>query len=282
MKLLLETLDFNNIDSDDAVVFGIDMYSHNMAMFIGFNQITLDYLHEIPNQKFIYLNNLIDNNSLHLLNELLSMLSGTGIKVIFEDYAILNLCKKHQYQIDLYLGQVGAVTSSALINNSDELIKGALITPNMAFDDITSIINHSNKELILFGYGYLNIYYSKRPVVSNYLNTFDIDTNPVTTDVYNIEIVHKEKAYILEQASGISTILSDKIYNLVNELSKLDLSKIKYFYCSSRFIDEKVFETDINNIKHVINNPSFQIDLNDNYSTYQFYNPNYYKVKHYE
>lgn len=276
MKLLIETLDFNSVAYSDAVVFGITNFSHDMASFLSFNDINIDYLKQDEHEKFIYLNNLIDNNLLADLNELLSLLSGSGIKVIFEDYAILMLCKQHQYQIDLYLGQVGAVTSSAIINDSDPLIKGALITPNLDFENLSLIIKKAAKEIIVFGYGHLNMYYSKRTVLTNYFDTFNIKSNHNGSQ-YKIQ--YQENDYFINQTDNYSSVRSDKIYNLVNEIAKLDQSKINYLYCSSFGIDNEVFNNDINMIKQAINNLDTTFQLTDYYSTYQLYNPNYYKVK---
>lgn len=271
MKLLLDN--FNDLNhADDAVIYGITPFSYGLV------NTSIDKLKAHQGEVFLYFNALVAGDDLEQLNSTLALLDNTKIKVIFEDYAVLNLCKKHHYNIDLYLGQTAAVTSSALINNSDPLIKGALITANLPIEELTNIIKNANKELIVYGYGYLNLFYSKRLVLSNYLKTVNLKRNKEA----NYQINNNEINYPLFEAESVSMILSDKIYHIVNELSKLDASKIKYLYLAGFNIPQDIKEEDLKQIRQKLKDPSFNITLSDNYSTYQLYNPNHYKVKHHE
>lgn len=265
--LLINPINLNDVKPDEYLLVGLHPFSHSINHILELP--ALITLLKNNHRVFLLLNHLIDNEQLPLLNDVLSKLNGINFAgILFEDYAVLNLVKTNDYQINLYLASKNSITSSALINHSDDLIRGALISNDLAIDDLKTLLTNTKKTTILHAYGYQNIYYSKRPVISNYETTFNLPAGN------NYQIKRRDNCYPIFEEGGYSYIYSDKIFNAINYLNELPAD---FYFINSYLIDQAIFNRDLKAFRD-----KKTITLDEHYSLYQLVNPNYYKVKHHE
>lgn len=267
MSLLINPINIDDIKSDEYLLVGLHSFSHSINHILTIDELLV--LIKTNNKVFLLINHLIDNEKLESLNHILNTLSQTNLYgLLFEDYAVLNLVKKYNYQINLYLASKNSITSSSLINQSDSLVLGALVSNDLSLEELILLLNNTHKKTLIHAYGYQLIYYSKRPVISNYQKTFHL------SQLKNYQVKRKDNCYSLIEEKGYSYLYSDKIFNSINYLNELPAD---FYLINSYLVDEDIFNRDLEAFRHQLT-----YELDDRYSLYQLVNPNYYKVKHHE
>lgn len=128
---------------------------------------------------FISLNKNMHNSDLVKVESILLELNNYPIKgVLFYDIGVLNIYNRLNLNYDLVWAQEHLTTNFNTINYWYK--KGAkytLISNDITFDEIKDIENNANSTLMVNLFGYLPMFVSKRHIVRNYLNQFDLSDN---------------------------------------------------------------------------------------------------------
>ena len=222
----------DNTDYFDGVILSIDKYSVNTRYTVSMDELN-DIIKIISGKEiFISLNKNIENNELDELEKVLLELNRYNIKgVLYSDVAVLTYKDKLNY--DLVWAQEHLVTNYATINYWYSLgINYAYLSSDLNINEIKDIANNTNVKLMTSLFGYNSMFVSKRHIVDNYLNFFDIKDNS------KIHYIKKEgKVYPIID-SNYTCAFASNIFNGVRDYYNMN---VDYYVVNGFLIDNTKF-----------------------------------------
>jgi putative protease len=162
----------------------------------------------------------------------------TGVVVgdlgAFRVLSKLGLSKKVIYNPETLL------TNSYDVNFlATENIKGVYLAKEITLDDIKIIASHRNLDLFMVGHGHLNMFYSKRQLIDNFVAYTNQENNyHAEQNLKIIEENRKDEAYpIIEDAAG-THVFRSSVFSSLNHLVELS-SYIDYLVIDTLFKDDQ-------------------------------------------
>ena len=222
----------------DGIILPIKGLAVNSSIYFTVEDIK-NIINLTSKEVCISINKIMHNEDLEYLEKVLTDLRKINIrKILFYDLSVMNICKKLGIKKDLVLFQ-DHLTASLYSANfyTKRGIKNIIITNDITKDEINEISKHNS--LMLISYGYLPIFYSRRYLISSYLNYINHDKKS-----NNYYIKNKEDKYpIIEEENG-TTIYSKYPINLINDIDDIN---VDYIILSATLIDNKTFISVLNN-----------------------------------
>jgi len=130
-------------------------------------------LKEIPENAFIYINRVLDTEGILQFKELLPNL--TKIKgIVFEDLGVLELLIEENTSFLRILYATHANCSVDTINTYLDFVDSVVISPDITKEEIEVILEHAKKKVCLTTYGPIPYMYSRRTLLKNYQDHFDL------------------------------------------------------------------------------------------------------------
>lgn len=200
---------------------------------------TLNEIKEVNEIKpvFVSLNKNIHNNELGKLKELLLEIEEMNISgIIFYDIALINLKKKLSLKTPLVWAQEHLTTNFGTIDYwYDKGAEYAYLSSELTKDEMDEIVKNTKAKLFVNVFGYLPMFTSRRHLVDNYLNSFNLESEK------GIKRIYKEgKYYPIQDESYGTSVYSHYILNALDE----DFSDYDYIVFNSSFIsDEDFYDT---------------------------------------
>lgn len=272
MKTLIMISNLNQINLNvDGVIIGLKSLSVNMPAYFN-----IDDLKNIKKEIFVMINKNMHNSDLDYLKDILIKLNDYNIKgVIFYDLAVLNIGRSLNLNYDLVWGSEHATVNYNTINTYSKWCNYAYVSNDITLKDMIEIKKNTNIKLMVTLFGYLPIFVSKRHLVKNYLNTFNIN------DLSKINYMwDKENTYPLID-SDYTLVYTNFILNGLKEKLKLDYD---YIVLNSFMIEDTLFSkvVDIFNNVNIKNQDELDDVLNSMFNNLGkgfFYKDTIYKVK---
>lgn len=235
----------DNKDLYDGLILSLDKYSVNSRYTLSLDEIK-DIITKLDNKDiFISINKNIENNELDDLEKILLELNSLNIKgVLYSDVALLTY--KELLNYDLVWANDHLVTNYETINYWNSFgVKYAYLSSGLNINEINSITKESKCRLFVNLFGYQSMFVSKRHIVKNYLDNFNINSN---SDVY---FMKKEgKTYpIIDK--NYTYAYSNNIYNGIKEYFNI---KCEYYVVNGFLIDN----TNFTKILSIIGNLSLE------------------------
>ncbi len=225
---------------------------------------------------YISINKMIHENDLESLKSFLEELKKLNIDgIVIGDLTVYAQAKKLHLESKIIYQPGTMNTETYSIEYFEKhFIKGITLSREITLDEINKILLYETKlELSIIGHGYLDMFYSKRKLLTNYFTYKNINGREIINNYnyrLNEEIRPNDFYPILEDNYGTHIFRSHKLISY-NEI-KIIKSKITDFYIERLFIeDEEYFDS----IK--LYNDSIDIDffLNkyNNYDSGFYYKP---------
>lgn len=161
----------------------------------------------------------------------------TGI-IVADIGAIMELKKKGFVEKAIYNPETLLTNTYDFNFLSKEHILGAYVAKEITLEDVKEISNDKKIKLFMVGHGHLNMFYSKRQLVNNFMAF--VDEDHIYHEKQNLKIIEeqrKEEPYpILEDQAGTHVFRS----NVFSSLKHLDqLSKyVDYLVIDTIFKDD--------------------------------------------
>ncbi len=219
----------------EAFLFALDGYC------VGYNTYSLEEINKIDvSNKYILLNRVLDCKDIDNLKRILSKFKCKGI--VYEDIGVYNLVKELGLNLELIFYQNHFGTNARSINFWLDRVDSVFVSNEITFDEIKEIVNNVNKNVVLHLYGYNQVMYSRRLLLSNWSEEFGIpkkNTNVIEDQATHVKFRAMENEY--------GTVMYSE--NIFNGSRLLKLKNVKYFYVNSMMINhEKLmkFLTDLN------------------------------------
>ena len=276
-KNILDYLDYTN-----SFIIGLKDFS------INYQEYSLDEISELrkkhPNiELFISINKNIFNSDLHLLEKNLIELSSMDINgVLFYDLSVLSIVKKNNLSLPLIWAAEHMTTNYNTCNYFySKGVSYVYLSSEITQEEIKEIRENSEIKLINFFFGYPDVSFSKRKLLTNYFLYNNLEKKK---DWYTIKSDDDNKYFIKESNLG-TRILYGKVMNGIKPFYELN-DIVNYGILSEELMDHDTFMKglaifkDLNDKKISMseaNNKIFELVNSDD--TVFYYKKTIYKVK---
>ena len=245
-KILTIPLNLEEITKTKPLVDGFIIGIKDMSVNMNYCIEDLSILSDLCDKEiFIALNKNLHNNDLERVKELLLELNNYNIKgVLYADVGLLNIARSLNLNYDLVWSKEHASTNVNTINYwNKEGAKYAYVSSDITEEEIINISKNSKSKLLVNMFGYLPMFVSKRHIVKNYLEYFNLSDNS------NINYIEKENKIYPIIDNNIGTVCySNNILNGINSYLNIN---VEYIVLNSLLIDLDSFIIVINCFKNV-------------------------------
>lgn len=214
----------------DGFIIGIKDMCVNTNMCIDTNDLSL--LDSLKDKDiFINLNKNMHNSDLPIVEKILKELNNYNIKgIIYYDVGVLNIYNSLDLNYDLVWAQEHASTNFNTINYWNSFgVKYAYVSSDITEEEMVTISKNCKAKLMSNFFGYLSMFVSKRHIVKNYLEYFNLEDNS------NVNYIEKEgKTYPI-----IDTNIGTYVYsnNILNGIKAYLNTNLEYSVLNSFNID---------------------------------------------
>lgn len=166
----------------DGFILGNDCYATRLIRSFDLDEIKelKNKIHKLNKLIYINMNKIFHNNELEKLEKFIDNIKDINPDgIIFSDMGLYNICKRKGIENKLIYNPDTLITNVYDFNYGSLLgIKGCFISPFINLDDINYITANKKLECFYIGFGYLNIFNSKRHLISTYFKYKNINNDP--------------------------------------------------------------------------------------------------------
>lgn len=218
-----------------AFLFGLSDYC------VGYNTYTLEDIKNVEvSNKYLLINRVLDCKAIDELKVILKDIS--GIKgIVFEDIGLVNVLKDYDVEKILFQNHFG--TNKESINFWLDRVDSVFVSNEITYEEIDYICKNVKKDVVLHLYGYNQVMYSRRLLLSNWSDRFNIEkksTNVISDISSGIKFRAMENEY--------GTVMYSQ--NIFNGSRLLGLDNVKYYYVNTTMIDHDVIMDFLCNNEH--------------------------------
>ena len=209
-----------------AFLFGLSDYC------VGYNTYDLESIKSVEvSNKYLLINRVIDCDGIDKLKVILKDI-GDIKGIVFEDIGVLNVINDLGLNVEKILFQNHFGTNKDSINFWLDRVDSMFVSNELTYDEIKYITDNVNGKVVLHLYGYNQVMYSRRLLLSNWSNKFNIEykDNNVISDIQS-----GIKFRALENEYG--TVMYSE--NIFNGKRLLGLDNVKYYYVNTTLVDHK-------------------------------------------
>lgn len=218
-------------DYIDGFIVGVKGLSVNVNLYL-----TVDEINSLKTDKeiFVALNKNIHNYDLTNLTEALTNLQ--NIKgVLYYDAAVVRIYNQLKPKYDLVWSQEHLATSAVTCNYwHKNNVNYAYLSGEITLDEILEISETTEMKLMVPIFGHLPMFVSKRHLVKNYLEYFNLK------DDSKINYLEKEGHIYPIIDDEVTEVFSTNILNGINALEQLE-NKVDYITLNAFNIEDSKF-----------------------------------------
>ena len=224
----------------DAVLIGLKDMCVNMPDTFEMGEIRdiINLCKSKDVEVFVALNKNMHTKDLERLKEVLSMIDSLSIKGIFYyDISLVQYKKELCFKTPLVWSQEHLTTNYATMNYwHSKGVEYAYISSEITLSEIETIAKESSMNLIVPMFGYLPMFVSKRNLVNNYKEYFNLQDN---SNSYELE--KEDRRYPIDNNNLGTVVYSSSILNGLKEFEKLENIGISYVTLNSYRIPKDKF-----------------------------------------
>lgn len=211
----------------NAFLFALEGYS------VGYQTFSLEEINQFElTNKYILINRLLDSFEVDHLRELLKTVHNVK-GIVYEDIAVYMLVKELNLDVECIFFQNHFGTSLPEVNFWLDRVDSMFISNEITKDEIENILDGVSKDVCIHYYGYNQVMYSRRLLLSNWSEEFSIPYK--NTNIIEDQATHV-KFRAIENEYG-TVMYSEHIFN---GLELKDLKHIKYLYVNPTMIDHEI------------------------------------------
>jgi len=228
----------NVIKYSDAILVGLENLSVNMPDAYTVNEIK-ELCDKYQNKDiFVALNKNMHTKDLEDLKSALIELDNLNLSGIFYyDISVVQYRNDLNLKTPLVWSQEHLTTNYATMNYwNSKNIEYAYVSSEITLDEIETIKKESSMKLIVPIFGYLPMFVSKRNLINNYKEYFNIKDDSKT-----YEIEKEERKYPIDNNNLGTVVYSSAILNGLEEFERLENIDVSYVTLNSYRIPEDKF-----------------------------------------
>ena len=241
-KILLKINDVKELSYEaDGYILGIDKYSFLFGKTFNIDEIKKIKDNLKKKEIFVSFNRVIFNDELEDYKMKLKEIDDLGINgIIVGDIAALT----YDIKTNVILDQTHLNNSFYAINHYyNNGVYGTVLTNDITLSEINDIKKNTKSVLFKQVFGYPHLSTSKRKLISNYKEYFNINN---TSSIYEISEKNSDNIYKIIEDNFGTHILGDKVLNLLSFDIDVDYKIVDGFMLGDV---KKVLEIFMNNKK---------------------------------
>lgn len=232
-KILIYVDDLNHLDDYrkvgiSAFLFGLDEYC------VGYNTYSLNEINKVQvSNKYLLINRVLDCQDIDKLKKILPELDSSITGLVFEDISLFNMIKKLNPQISLILFQNHFATNVLSVNFWLERVKSIVLSNELTSLEIDNILKQCQGQVCLHLYGYNQVMYSRRLLLRNWSEEFNIPYK-------NMNVLEDKATHVKFRAveNSYGTVMySENIYNGQELLNLDNQDKVLFYYVNPMLIN---------------------------------------------
>lgn len=226
---------------DNAKEVGINTFLFPFKGYsVGFDE-TFE-LNDIKEENsYLYINRALENDDINNLKEVLKNINGNIKGVFFEDIGLIPVLENTKLEKIIFAHHLTANYKS--INYYLEYVDSLVISTDITEEEMTEILNISNKPLGIYSFGMIPLMYSRRKLLSNFNDFYERENK--SSEVV-LEPVTKEMFKFVENEYGTVSYLNKHYNNL-----KFRNDRVSFYLINPLDLDENnlklVFDAFLNN-----------------------------------
>ncbi|TNF08576.1 MAG: hypothetical protein EP317_02895 [Bacillota bacterium] len=246
MKLLTTIYDLNQMKNLSAYVDGFlignDSFGTRLTQSFSIPNLKIGIKNARFLKKEVYLvcNQMFTDDQLELLKTFLININLETVHgVIVSDLGAIQVIKNLGYASKAIYNPETLLTNTYDINFlTDENIMGAYVAKEITLEDIMLLGENKKLKLFMVGHGHLNMFYSKRQLIDNFMH-FNEEDN-IYHNEQNLKIIEENRAEepypILEDQAG-THVFRSHVFASIDHLDELQ-TYVDYLVIDSIFKDD--------------------------------------------
>ena len=208
-------------------------------------KLTIDELNELlmlkENIKIsLKVNRLFHENELNELINTLKQIKLEKVKFIFySDLGLLDVFEELDILDKAVYDAYTYTTNKMDVLEYSNFNKYVVVSNQISVDELKDLTNKINKNVIIYGFGKSVVFYSKRPLLTNYFKYRGLELNAFDKD-YNLKEEFREDLYHIYEDEHGAYVYESKHYYLMNELN--DLVNIDYVIINSSTLNATTYK----------------------------------------
>lgn len=289
MKLLITCHDSTNIEMLSTYADGFIIGNHQFGARLthSFDVEEINYIaseaKHLNKEVFIQANQMMTDDELSRFSNWLDYLNLEHITgVIVADLGALIILKEKGLNQKAIYNPETLITNVYDFNFLDQFqVFGVYAAKEITIEDLKKIGSEKKVNMFMVGHGHLNMFYSKRKLVQNYLDFLNEDMSlRHRQDLIIIEEHRKEDPYpILEDDAGTHVFRS----NMMNAFNQVDTlsSFVDYMVIDTLFKDDHygALVSEMYQTKNEVLKEKIQKEFNENWDEGFFFKKTIYKGK---
>ncbi len=228
-KILIYVDDIEHIEDYrkvgvSAFLFALEGYC------VGYKTYSLEEIEKIDvSNKYIILNRVLTSDDIDNFKKIIKQFK-TIKGIVFEDIGIYQVLSNLKTNLELILFQNHFATNTRSVNFWLDRVDSLFIGNELTKNELETITKGAIKPVCLHLYGYNQVMYSRRLLLSNWEEEFKIpksSSNIITDKATGIKFRAIENEY--------GTVMYSE--NIFNGKDLIDLSNVKYFYVNTMMIE---------------------------------------------
>ena len=215
-------------ESNVTFLFPMNGFTVGFSKTFFLEEITVDHA-------FIFVNRIFNSKEIDAFKEFIRSLPKNIEGIVFDDIGVLQVLKtipNHLTKI-LFLNHFNCNYKS--INTYLEYVDSVLISTDITEEEVGEILHYPKNPHVLYTFGYVNIMFPRRYLITNYNEHFKKDVSSVS----NLTNDLKQSFKIVENEYGTVIYTGEPF----NGLSYRGKANVLYYFINSLFLsDEEIVE----------------------------------------
>ncbi len=268
MKLTVNPFHVSNIkklakNGAEVFILGNEKYANRLVA--SFSELEIQEANEIikslQKQIIINMNLIIHNSDINQIDEFLDSIKGLQVDgILFGDLGLYNIAKrKGMEHLLIYNPETLNTNYYDKTFWAKKGVKGIIISKEITLHDIHEIAKDKTIQIGLIGHGHLNMFHSRRPLISNFFKFNDEEYKDYIKN-RNLRLVEelRDEVYPVFQDEHGTHIFREKIMESYNECLELDKS-LDMFIIDPIFKDPNYLEETVSNYNEILTSKSADV-----------------------
>ena len=204
---------------------------------VGYEEFSVNDIMSLDFKSYVLINRILTFKEIDVLKKIIIKLEDKVRGIIFEDIGVFELLKEINFSKDMIYFPNHFATNWQSINTFLESgLTSVVISNEITKEEVDKILFKVSKEVIVPIYGYNQIMYSRRTLISNFNDYYKLN---LSKDNKITEKMSKKELRIKENDFG--TVIFDEVYKNTSLIDKK--KNVKYFLVNTTYLEiEKVLE----------------------------------------
>lgn len=268
MKLAVQPFHISNIKKlsslgADVFIIGNDKYANRLVN--SFSELEIkeacDLINSLNKEVYISMNLVIHNTDIEIVENFLDEIKNYSVKgIIFGDLGLYKIAKRKGLEkLLIYNPETLNTNKFDKVFWNKKGIKGIIISKEITLHDIKEISKDSKIDIGLIGHGHLNMFHSRRPLISNFFKYNDEEYKDYIKN-RNLRLVEelRDEVYPVFQDEHGTHIFREKAMESYNECLELNES-LDLFIIDPIFKTPEYLQETVSNYKEILEKKDLEL-----------------------